>query len=112
MRRRGSARILEAAPMFAALGDEHRLRIVTRLSEEGPQPIVRLTEGTGISRQAVSKHLRSLEGAGLLRSTRVGRERIWELQPEALCDVQRHLETISRQWDSALDRLRAFVEEE
>ena len=112
MRRSGSARILAAAPVFAALGDENRLRIVTRLSEQGPQPIVRLTEGTGISRQAVSKHLRSLEGAGLLRSTRVGRERIWELQPKALDKVQRHLETISGQWDAAIERLRAFVEDD
>ncbi|MGH1347211.1 MAG: ArsR/SmtB family transcription factor [Nannocystales bacterium] len=112
MQRSGTARLLEAAPMFAALGDEHRLRIVTRLSEQGPQPIVRLTEGTDISRQAVTKHLRALEGAGLLRSTRVGRERIWELQPNALDDAQRHLETISRQWDAAVDRLRAFVEED
>ncbi len=112
MRARGEASVLDAAPIFAALGDEHRLRIVTRLSAQGPQPIVRLTEGTGISRQAVTKHLRSLEGAGLLRSTRVGRERIWELQPEALGDVQHHLETISRQWDAAIGRLRAFVEED
>lgn len=98
--------------MFAALGDENRLRIVTRLSEQGPQSIVRLTDGTGITRQAVTKHLRSLEGAGLLHSTRMGRERIWELQPHALDAVREHLETISRQWDAAIGRLRAFVEED
>lgn len=102
---------MEAAPVFAALGDETRLRIVSRLSERGPMPIVELTEGTGITRQAVTKHLSALQDAGLLRSARVGRQRIWELEPKGLRQVQRRLETISRQWDDAIDRLRAFVED-
>ena len=111
MRRDAAAKLLEAAPVFAALGDETRLTLVTRLSERGPLPIVRLTQGLGITRQAVTKHLAALEDAGLLRSNRVGRERIWELEPRGLDRVQRHLETISRQWDAAIDRLRAFVED-
>lgn len=74
-------------------------------------PIVELTEGTGITRQAVTKHLTALRDAGLLRSARVGRQRIWELDPKGLDQVQRHLETISRQWDAAIDRLRALVED-
>lgn len=74
-------------------------------------PIVELTEGTGITRQAVTKHLHALQDAGLLRSARVGRQRIWELEPKALDRVGRQLEAISRQWDAAVERLRAFVEE-
>lgn len=97
--------------MFAALGDETRLRLVHRLSHKGPMPIVELSEGTGITRQAVTKHLTALQDAGLLRSTRVGRRRIWELDPKGLEQVRQHLATISRQWDAALDRLRAFVED-
>ena len=74
-------------------------------------PSVELTEGTGMTRQAVSKHLTALQDAGLLRSARVGRERIWELEPKGLVEVQRHLEAISRQWDAAIERLRTFVED-
>lgn len=111
MPRRAAARSVQAAPVFAALGDETRLRILDRLSQRGPMPIVELTEGTGMTRQAVTKHLTALRSVGLLRSTRVGRQRIWELEPEGLDGVQTHLETISRQWDAAIDRLRVFVED-
>jgi DNA-binding transcriptional ArsR family regulator len=111
MPRNATARLLAAAPVFAALGDETRLRIVDRLSHQGPMPVVELTEGTNMSRQAVSKHLGALQDAGLLRSARVGRQRIWELEPKGLDQVQRQLEKISRQWDEAIERLRAFVED-
>jgi DNA-binding transcriptional ArsR family regulator len=106
------ARIAETAPLFAALGDETRLRIVARLCEGGPLSIVRLTEGATVSRQAITKHLHALEEAGLVRSARAGRERIWELQPRRLAEARRYLDRISVQWDAALDRLRTFVEGE
>lgn len=109
-RRTASAPFADSAPLFAALGDASRLRIVARLCEGGPQSIVRLTEGTGMSRQAITKHLRALEGAGLLRSGREGRERIWQLQARRLIEVRRHLEQISSQWDDAIGRLRRLVE--
>lgn len=96
--------------MFAALGDETRLRIVARLCRGGPASIARLTESAAISRQAVTKHLRALEEAGLVCSGRVGRERIWSLQPSRLTQVRRYLDQISEQWDATLERLRAFVE--
>jgi DNA-binding transcriptional ArsR family regulator len=102
--------IAEAAPVFAALGDATRLRIVARLCEGGPLSIARLAEGAAVSRQAITKHLRALEEAGLARSARVGRERIWELRPGRLAEARRCLDRISLQWDAALDRLRAFVE--
>ena len=76
-----------AAPVFAALGDETRLRLVARLSSEGPLSITQLTRGGQVTRQAVTKHLHVLADAGVARSRRRGRERIWELEPEALLDA-------------------------
>lgn len=105
------AKIAEAAPIFAALGDETRLHLVARLSGEGPMSIMRLASSATVSRQAITKHLRVLEEAGLARSTRAGRESIWQLRTKRLSEVQRYLDQISQQWDAALDRLRAFVEE-
>ncbi|MGH8443875.1 MAG: ArsR/SmtB family transcription factor [Solimonas sp.] len=107
---RAAARLADAAPVFAALGDPTRLRIVMRLCDEGPQSIVRLTEGDTVTRQAVSKHLRTLEEAGLVSSDRAGRERVWELRTRRLAEVRRYLEQISAQWDGALERLRVLVE--
>ncbi|MCL1633399.1 metalloregulator ArsR/SmtB family transcription factor [Luteimonas sp. SX5] len=112
MARSSVARLADAAPVFAALGDPARLRIVSRLCEGGPLSIVRLTEGSRISRQAITKHLNALSDAGLVRSERCGRERVWQLQPKRLAEARRHLDRISAQWDQALDRLRLFVEED
>jgi len=113
MPRSSAARALTAsAPVFAALGDEVRLRLVTRLSEHGPLSIAKLTEGTDVTRQAVTKHLHVLEGAGLVRSSREGRENVWSLERARLADARRHLDAISAQWDEAIDRLRAFVEDD
>jgi DNA-binding transcriptional ArsR family regulator len=104
--RRASA----AAPVFAALGDATRLQIVARLCEGGPLSIARLTEGAQVSRQAITKHLHALSDAGLVRSRRAGRERIWQLQTRRLAEVRRYLDRISRQWDQAIGRLRSLVE--
>lgn len=106
-----AARLADAAPVFAALGDATRLRIVAQLCADGPQSIVRLTGEAQVTRQAISKHLRALEQAGLVRSDRAGRERIWELQPRRLEQVRLYLDLISDQWDQALQRLRRFVED-
>jgi DNA-binding transcriptional ArsR family regulator len=106
-----TSKLTQAAPLFAALGDATRLELVARLCSEGPQSIVRLTDGTRVSRQAVTKHLKALAAAGLVRSTREGRERIWQIQTKRLGEVRRHLEQISRQWDDALERLRVAVED-
>lgn len=106
----GSDRLAGAAPIFAALGDEMRLRLVARLCADGPQSISRLTAGTSVTRQAVTKHLQVLADAGLARSSRLGRESIWELEPQKLEEVRQCLDYISAQWDEALGRLKAFVE--
>jgi DNA-binding transcriptional ArsR family regulator len=100
-----------SAPLFAALGDPHRLRIVRDLSHRGPQSIRRLTEGSGISRQAISKHLGILERAGVVHSSRRGRERFLELESRRLQDARRILADVSVEWDHALQRLRRLVEE-
>jgi DNA-binding transcriptional ArsR family regulator len=97
--------------VFAALGDETRLDLVNALCTRGPLSIARLTAGTRVTRQAVTKHLQVLEDAGLVRNSRVGRESIWQLDPQQLDDARRCLDVISAQWDRALGRLKAFVEE-
>jgi DNA-binding transcriptional ArsR family regulator len=99
-----------AAPLFAALGDETRLKLINRLATGGPGSITHLSEKSSVSRQAITKHLRVLYDAGLVRSTRRGRERIWDLETTRLADAHEYLDRISRQWDSALDRLAQFVE--
>ena len=106
-----AGRLLARAPVFAALGDETRLGLVVRLSARGPLSTVALTEGSSVTRQAITKHLRVLEGAGLLQATRVGRERFWLLERARLDEAQRALARISEQWDEALARLKDLVEE-
>ncbi len=99
-----------AAPLFAALGDPTRLRVVQRLAREGSLSIARLTEGTPVTRQAVTKHLGVLARAGLIEGRREGRENVWQLRPRGLDDARRHFEAISAEWDRALTRLSALVE--
>jgi len=96
---------------FAALGDLTRLALVARLCAGGPQSIARLTSGSAVTRQAITKHLDVLAGAGLVHDLRRGRERIWELDTDRLEGAGRYLEQISKRWDEALARLKKFVEE-
>jgi DNA-binding transcriptional ArsR family regulator len=100
-----------SAPVFAALGDETRLRLVARLCDDGPMSIARLTEDSSVTRQAITKHLRVLEEAGLVRSTRRGRESVWRVERRRLEDARHYLDLISKQWDDALGRLRRLVED-
>jgi DNA-binding transcriptional ArsR family regulator len=99
------------ASVFAALGDETRLSVLTKLCEGVPQSISRLTAGTNLSRQAVTKHLRVLANAGMVRSVRVGRESLFELEPQPIEEVRDYLDQVSKQWDDALARLKSHVEE-
>lgn len=99
-----------AAPAFAALGDPTRLAMVARLCRLGPLSTASLTAGTDVSRQAVTKHLLALQDAGLVRSERAGRDRVWELKPQRLAELRAYVEAISVQWDEALVRLRDLVE--
>jgi DNA-binding transcriptional ArsR family regulator len=104
------AKIAQSAALFFALGDETRLGLVSRLCGAGPMSIARLTESFDMTRQAITKHLRVMEDAGLVQRTQHGRESIWRLDPARLGEARRHLESISAQWDGALQRLKTFVE--
>jgi DNA-binding transcriptional ArsR family regulator len=99
-----------AAPLFAALGDPTRLGIFVQVASGGPQSIKGLSERGMVSRQAVTKHLYVLSEAGLLRSSRRGRQHIWEIEPERLADARAYLGRIDADWDAALGRLRALLE--
>lgn len=112
-RRGGEAALREtdAVPVFAALGDATRLRLLRRLSTEGPLSISRLSEGTGVTRQAIARHLYALGRAGLARHARRGREQIWNLDAKRLEIAQRYLDHMAAQWDAAAERLKAFVEQ-
>jgi DNA-binding transcriptional ArsR family regulator len=109
-RSRPALPIDDAAPLFAALGDPTRLRIIEHLRRHGPQSIARLTAGTPLTRQAVTKHLDALESVRLVHSARSGRERLWGLQPRRLERLNRYLTEISAQWDTAIGRLQRLVE--
>jgi DNA-binding transcriptional ArsR family regulator len=98
------------APVFAALGDETRLRLIAALVAGGAMSIAQLTSGTEITRQAVTKHLHVLADAGLVRDLKSGRERLWELELARLDEARRSLELIAEQWDQALLRLQRAVE--
>jgi len=104
-------RAQEAAPLFAALGDATRLQLLMRLSASGPESIAQMSEKSAVTRQAITKHLQVLADAGLVTGERRGREHIWRLRPQRLRDVHAHLDRISQQWEDALERLRAFVED-
>lgn len=99
------------APVFAALGDETRLALIAKLCNGRPRSISQLTKGSKISRQAVTKHLHALESAGIVRGIRAGRESLFEFDPEPIDEIRKYLDLVSEQWDQALGRLKAFVEE-
>jgi len=99
------------ADVFAALGDETRLGLIARLSDGGPASIARLSEGTGMTRQAVTKHLNVLRHARLARHRRQGRETLWDVAPEGFEAARAFIDLVSRQWDARLETLRQFVED-
>ena len=98
------------AAVFAALGDETRLALLTRLSDGQRHSIAQLTEGSRLTRQAVTKHLRVLERVRIVHSTRTGRESLFEFNPEPLDELKQYLDLVSERWDQALARLKSFVE--
>lgn len=105
-----AATVADAAPLFDALGDPNRLRIVMRLADDGPSSTSQVAQGFPVTRQAVTKHLVALEAVGLVRSERRGRERVWTMQTRPLGEASDYLIALSRRWDDAIGRLRDFVE--
>jgi DNA-binding transcriptional ArsR family regulator len=100
----------KSAPLFAALGDATRLRLIAVLCAEGAMSIAQLTSGTDITRQAVTKHLQVLANAGLVRDIKVGRERLWEFERARLEEARRSLDLIAQQWGYALMKLKLALE--
>lgn len=101
---------LDRALVFAALGDETRLALIAKLTRGEPRSISQLTAGSRLTRQAITKHLRVLEMAGVVRGVREGRESLFELDPRPIERLKEYLESVSEQWDESLSRLKAFVE--
>lgn len=100
-----------AFPIFDALGDPNRLRIVNRLCDGGPCSTSQVAQSVPVTRQAAAKHLQLMESVGLVSSSRHGRERIWTVQTGPLMQASDYLTGLSRRWDVAIDRLRAHVED-
>src|ERR1700733_11046051 len=100
-----------AAAIFAALGDATRLSLIDKLGDGRAVSIARLTQGSKLTRQAVTTHLRVLESAGVVGSRRSGRENLYRLEPAPIAEMRNYLDDISRQWSDTLGRLKAFVEE-
>jgi DNA-binding transcriptional ArsR family regulator len=99
------------SPVFAALGDETRLLLVAKLCGGQHHSISQLTKGSHLTRQAITKHLRVLQRAGIVRSVRTGRESRFEFNPQPLHEIREYLDFLSQQWDGALSRLKSFVED-
>ena len=104
--------ITSAAPVFAALGDETRLSLISQLGDGQPRSIVQLAGSTDLTRQGVTKHLQVLEQAGIVTSKRTGRENRYALRPDAILEAKGYLARVARQWDEALLRLKGYLEDE
>lgn len=105
-----TAKLRAHAPVFAALGDETRLALVAKLCDGRPYSISQLTEGSRLTRQAITKHLRVLERARIVHGVHAGRESLFELDPKPIEELKEYLDLVSEQWDQALIRLKSFVE--
>lgn len=99
------------APVFAALGDGTRLWLLAKLSRGERFSISQLTEGSKLSRQAITKHLRVLQRVEVVRSIRSGRENLFQFNPAPIVEMKQYLDQVSAQWDEALARLKSFVED-
>jgi DNA-binding transcriptional ArsR family regulator len=113
-KRQDHARVFAA--LFAALGDETRLALVAKLSDGRRYSISQLSDaqatgGSKLTRQAITKHLRVLERARIVHGVRAGRESLFEFDPKPIDELKEYLERVSAQWDQALGRLKALVEE-
>ena len=108
---RTAARRRPGAPVFAALGDDTRLALLTRLCTGKRLSISQLAAGFKLTRQAITKHLHVLEGAGIVHAVRAGRESLFEFDPRPIKEMTNYLDRVSRQWDQSLARLKSFVED-
>lgn len=110
IRKRITAKPKARARVFAALGDKTRLALVATLCSGEPRSISQLSQESKLTRQAITKHLGVLERAGIVRSSPAGRERLFQFEPEPIESLQAYLESVSKQWDQTLARLKSHVE--
>ncbi len=110
MSAKGRSGLAAKATVFAALGDETRLSLLAKLGRGKRYSIAELTEGTKLTRQAVTKHLRVLEQVRVVHARRTGRENLFELDLQPIHELAEFLDSVSKQWDVALARLKVFVE--
>jgi len=99
------------APVFAALGDRTRLGLLSQLSTAEARNISQLAEGSHLTRQGLTRHLQVLEDAGVVTSSRSGRERYFRLEPQPLREMRDYLERVAQHWDDTLLRLKNWVED-
>lgn len=95
--------------MFAALSDPTRREVVRCISEGGPVTATELAERIPISRQAIVKHLASLEEAGLVDSTVQGRSRRFRLTPGPMREAMGWMADVGAEWDDRLEALRRHL---
>jgi DNA-binding transcriptional ArsR family regulator len=99
----------QLAQIFFALGDETRLSVLAKL-RDGALTATALAEGASMTRQAIVRHLQVLDGAGLVRHEKRGREVLYTPDARRLGEACAYLEMISAGWDRALDHLKVMVE--
>src|SRR5262249_50282575 len=97
---------MRVSDVFAALADPTRREILATVSSRGQATATELAAGLTITRQAVAKHLAVLEGAGLVRAERVGRETRFTPSPAPLSDAIAWMTGVGAGWDSRLAALR------
>lgn len=110
VRTRIASRATPPATGFAALGDPIRLALVEKLGDGSRRSIAQLAADESVTRQAISKHLRVLERARIVRCQRRGRESLYALDPKRIAELGAWIDRLSAQWDRSLARLKTFVE--
>ena len=100
----------ELGPIFDALADGNRRRVVRLLAEQESATATELAQELPVTRQAIAKHLAALESAGLVQSRRAGRETRYRLTPQPLTEAMSWMASVGAQWDERLAALRAYLD--
>ena len=103
---------MTSAPIFTALADPMRRKLLQDLAENSPKTATQLAKEYPISRQGVLKHLNLLEEAGLVAVYRKGREKRYVLTPEPLGELDQWIKVVSAKWDERLLKLKTLLENE
>jgi DNA-binding transcriptional ArsR family regulator len=101
--------VTDPGPVFAALADENRRRLLDLVAERGDATATELARELPVTRQAVAKHLAALEDAGLVTSCRAGRETRYRLAPGGLAGAAGWLAAAGAKWDTRLAELEDYL---